>query len=275
MRGKSRIADMGVQLSRERFERLVKEALAELPSEFRRYLNGLEVRVENYPDDDLMAEWGLVPPDYPFGMYEGPALPDVDTPSDFPGTMVLYKRPLEAWCQSEDELRDQVRRTVYHELGHRFGFSDEGMLDELRGGAGIPWSGVARQAEAERHLRQAEHDLAAAEALLRSGHNDWTLDAALASADRALRAFLLAREEDPEAVAHDEIPELLARAACHDPSLGKMRSLLRLDQISLAMGDPGARTPAERVQGKAAQEAVAHARGLLDRARTAARPPER
>jgi len=266
---------MAVQMSRERFEELVQEALGELPPEFRRYLNGLEVRVEDYPDDELMAEWGLVPPDYPFGMYEGPALPDVDTPSDFPGTMVLYQRPLEAWCQNEDELCDQVRRTVYHELGHRFGFSDEGMLDELRGGAGIPWSDAARQAEAERHLRQAEHDLAAAEALLQGGHHDWALDAALASANRALRAFLLARGEDPEVVAHDEIPELLARAAHHDPSLGKMRSLLRLDQISLGMGDPGARAPAERVQAKAAQEAIAHARGLVERARTAHPADER
>lgn len=265
---------MAVQMNRERFEQLVQKALAELPSEFRRYLNGLEVRSEDYPDDELMAEWGLVPPDYPFGMYEGPALPDVDTPSDFPGTMVLYKRPLEAWCQSEDELQDQVRRTVYHELGHRFGFSDEGMLDELRAGVGTFWSEEKRRNEVERHLRQAEHDLTAAEALLAGGHHDWVLDAALTSADRALRAFLLAHGEDPEAVAHDEISELLARAAHHDPSLGKMRSLLRLDQISLAMGDPGARAPAERVQAKAAQEAVAHARGLVDRARTAARLPD-
>jgi predicted Zn-dependent protease with MMP-like domain/HEPN domain-containing protein len=257
---------MPIATTRERFERLVKEALAELPTEFRRYLNGLEVRVEDYPDDELMAEWGLVPPDYPFGMYEGAALPDVDTPSDFPGVMVLYKRPLEAWCQSEDELRDQVRRTVFHELGHRFGFSDEGMLDELRAGVGIPWSEEERRGEAERHLRQAEHDLAAAEALQAAGRHDWALNAALVATDRALRALLLSSGEDPEAIAHDGIAELLARAARRAPSLGRLRPLLRLDRISLDMGDAKATPPADRVRPDLARDALTHARDLVSQA---------
>ncbi|HRS14327.1 MAG TPA: metallopeptidase family protein [Candidatus Bipolaricaulis sp.] len=260
---------MAMEMSRDRFERLVQDALAELPPEFQRYLNGLEVRVEDYPDDGLMAEWGLVPPDYPFGMYEGPSLPDVDTPHDFPGTIVLYQRPLETWCQSEAELRDQVRRTVYHELGHRFGFSDEGMLDELRGGAGTPWSEEARRAEAERHLRQAEHDLMAAEALLAAESLDWALDAALVAADRSLRALLLSYGEDPEAIAHDGIPDLLARAVRHVPELRSLRPLLRLDGIALDMGDAGAPPPAERVRPRTARDAVAYARELLAAARHA------
>lgn len=260
---------MVVQISRERFEELVREALAELPAEFRRYLNGLEVRVEDYPDDELMAEWGLVPPDYPFGMYEGASLPDVDTPSDFPGTIVLYKRPLEAWAQNEAELRDQVRRTVYHELGHRFGYSDEGMLDELRGGAGTSWPEEARQAEADRHLRQAEHDLAAAEALLAAECHDWALDSALVAADRALRAFLLVQGEDPEAIGHDGVPDLLARATRHNPDLRRLKNLLRLDGISLDMGDAGALPPADRVRPRTAHDAVSSAQDLVLVARQA------
>jgi predicted Zn-dependent protease with MMP-like domain/HEPN domain-containing protein len=259
---------MAVPMSREQFERLVNEALAELPAEFQRYLNGLEVRVEDYPDDELMAEWGLVPPDYPFGMYEGDALPDVDTPSDFPGTMVLYKRPLEAWAQDEAELRDQVRRTVFHEIGHRFGFSDEGMLDELRAGVGTPWSEEERRGEAARYLRQAEHDLAAAEALHQVGSHDWALHAALLAADRALRALLLANQEDPEAIAHDGIAELVARVVRHDPSFRRLRPLLRLDGISLDMGDAGATPPADRVRPDAARDALAHAQDLVEAARS-------
>jgi len=257
---------MAVEMSRKRFEQLVREALAELPTEFQRYLNGLEVRVEDYPDDELMAEWGLVPPDYPFGMYDGASLPDVDTPSDFPGTVVLYKRPLEAWAQNEAELRDQVRRTVYHELGHRFGYSDEGMLDELRGGAGTPWPEEARQGEANRHLRQAEHDLAVAEALLAAEFHDWALDSALVAADRALRAFLLFQGEDPEAIGHDGIPDLLARATRHNPELRQLKNLLRLNRVSLDMGDAGAPPPAKRVRPAVARDALAHARELVARA---------
>lgn len=260
---------MPVEVSRERFEEVVREALAELPPEFQRYTNGLEVRVEDYPDDELMAEWGLVPPDYPFGMYEGPALPDVETPSDFPGTIVLYHRPLEEWCRDEDELRDQVRRTVYHELGHRFGFSDEGMLDELRGGAGGPWTEEERRAEAVRHLRQAEHDLAAAETLLTAESYDWALDASLVAADRALRAFLLSRGEDPEAIAHDGLPEILTRAARHDPAFRRFRPLLRWDGISLAMGEATAAPPSARVRAGVARDAVTYAQDLVTEARGA------
>ncbi|MCX7750229.1 MAG: metallopeptidase family protein [Candidatus Bipolaricaulota bacterium] len=258
-----------MEVLRERFEELVREALAELPEGFQRYLNGLEVRVEDYPDDELMREWGLVPPDYPFGMYDGPALPDVDTPGDFPGTIVLFQRPLEQWCRDEDELRDQIRRTVYHELGHRFGFSDEGMLDELRGGVGDHWTEEERRAEAVRHLRQAEGDLAAAQALLVQGHPDWALDAALVASDRALRAYLLARGADPEAIGYDGIPELLARAARLDPSFRRFRPLLRLNGVSLDMGDPGAPPPRDRVRPKAAEEAVDHAGDLVGEARAA------
>lgn len=258
---------MPMHMKRESFERLVREALENLPAEFRRYLNGLDVRVEDYPDDELMAEWGLVPPDYPFGMYDGASLPDVDTPGDFPGTIVLYKRPLEAWAQTEAEVLDQVRRTVYHELGHRFGYSDEGMLDELRGGAGTPWSEVARVVEADRHLRQAEHDLAAAEELIASRRHDWALDAALVAADRALRAFLLLQGEDPEAIGHDGIPNLLARATRYDPDLRRLKNLVRFDGISVDMGDAGGLPPAERVRPRIAQEAVAAARDLVEEAR--------
>lgn len=258
-----------MKVSRERFEELVREALEELPEGFRRYLNGLEVRVEDYPDDELMREWGLVPPDYPFGMYDGPSLPDVDTPGEFPGTIVLYQRPLEEWCRDEDELRDQIRRTVYHELGHRFGFSDEGMLDELRGGVGGHWTDEERRVEAERHLRQAEGDLRAAEVLLEQGHPDWALDAALVSADRALRAYLLAHGTDPEAIGYDGIPELLVRAVKADPAFRRFRSLLRLNGIALDMGDPGAPPPRERVRPGAAREAVDSAGDLVGEARAA------
>lgn len=260
-----------MDVSRERFEELVTEALAELPEEFRRYLRGLEVKVEDYPEDELMREWGLVPPDYPFGMYDGPSLPDVDTPRDFPGTIVLYRRPLEEWCRDEDELRDQIRRTVYHELGHRFGFSDEGMLDELRGGVGTHWTEEDRRREAERLLGQAEGDLAAAEVLLERRHHDWALDAALVAADRALRAYLLAHGTDPEAIGYDGIPELLARAVKADPAFRRFRPLLRLNGISLDMGDPGALPPRERVRPVAAREAAAHAADLVGEARVALR----
>ena len=113
---------MAVRVGEARFSELVKEALSELPPDFAKYLRGLEIQVEDYPDDEIMLELGLKPPNYPFGLYEGPSILETDNPRDFPGRIVLFRRPLEEWCQTEEELRDQIRRTVFHELAHRFGF---------------------------------------------------------------------------------------------------------------------------------------------------------
>lgn len=254
---------MPIRVGEEGFARLVQEALKELPPEFHRYLQGLEVRVEDYPDDELMREWGLKPPNYPFGMYEGPNLLEADDPRDFPGTIVLYRRPLEEWCQNEEELRDQIRRTLFHELAHRFGFSDEGMLEELRSGVGFAWPEVERKREAARYLVQARHDLQAAQTLLEKGFPDWALEAALVASLRALSAFLVDKGEDPEVIKTESLPELLSRAAHYDRRLAWLQDLARLDRVSTDMGDPGVEPPCQRVRKKDATSAVCRAQELL------------
>lgn len=250
---------MPARVGEARFFELVREALEELPPLFRRYLSGLEVRVEDYPADELMLEWGLRPPNYPFGMYEGPTLIEAQS-RDFPGTIVLFRRPLEERCQDEDELRDQIRRTVFHELAHRFGFPEEGMVEELRAGAGLVQGG---KEEARRHLVQAEHDLGAAKALLEKGVFDWALEVALASVWRALFAFVVERGADPAVVREDGIPELLARAATYEPGLSQLRELGRLERITVEMGDPGVPPPKDRVPKRAAMAAVRAAEEIL------------
>lgn len=253
---------MPIRVGEERFAELVREALAELPPELHRYLQGLEVRVEEYPEAERMQEWGLKPPNYPFGMYEGPSLLEADDPRDFPGTIVLFRRPLEEWCQNEEELRDQIRRTVFHELAHRFGFADEGMLEELRAGAGLAWSAEEKHQEAQRYLIQAQHDVRAAKALADKGFTDWALEAALTAGWRALVAFLVSRGEDPEVVQSERLPALLLRAATLDKRFSQFSRLARLDQVSTDMGDPGVEPPCRRVQEKDALEA-AHLAGEL------------
>ena len=258
---------MAVRVGEERFSELVKEVLSELPPDLAKYLRGLEIQVEDYPDDEIMMELGLKPPNYPFGLYEGPSILETDNPRDFPGRIVLFRRPLEEWCQTEEELRDQIRRTVFHELAHRFGFSDEEMFDELRAGAGFPWKEEERHKEATRYLNQAEHDLRAAELLLEKGFFDWALEIALTSAWRSLFAFLVKIGENPEAIAEEDIPKLWARAARRDPRFLRLRELLRLDRITVDMGEPGLPPPKERVGEKRAQEALCAAKKTFALAR--------
>ena len=65
-----------------------------------------------------------------YGLYEGVPLPERDGPPLEPDRITIYRRELEADFTDPDELREEIRITVLHELAHYFGL-DEDRLDEL------------------------------------------------------------------------------------------------------------------------------------------------
>ena len=110
------MVDVPVEMSRERFEELVGEALDELPAEFLRAMDNVVVLVEpRHPEDPELL-----------GLYEGVAL--TDRTSDYGGVLpdriTLYRDALVEMCADEDELRDEVAVTVVHEIAHHFGIDD-------------------------------------------------------------------------------------------------------------------------------------------------------
>jgi predicted Zn-dependent protease with MMP-like domain len=104
-----------------RFEDVVRSALDELPPELAGGLRNVAVVVEEENADD---------PDL-YGLFEGVPLteggPDA---GDLPNRIAIYRVPLEADFADEQELREEIRITVLHELGHYFGL-DEARLAEL------------------------------------------------------------------------------------------------------------------------------------------------
>jgi predicted Zn-dependent protease with MMP-like domain len=103
------------------FEETVGEALDSLPPEIAGALRNVAVVVEEENADD---------PDL-YGLYEGTPLPDRgDMAGALPDRIAIYRRPLEADFRDPKELRQEIRLTVLHELGHHFGL-DEGRLAEL------------------------------------------------------------------------------------------------------------------------------------------------
>ena len=103
------------------FDDVVRSALDELPPEIAAGLRNVAVVVEdeNLEDPDL------------YGLFEGVPLteggPDA---GELPNRIAIYRRPLEADFPDEAELREEIRITVLHELGHYFGL-DEDRLEEL------------------------------------------------------------------------------------------------------------------------------------------------
>jgi predicted Zn-dependent protease with MMP-like domain len=111
-----------VEIDRPGFERLVAEALDDVPEPFASALDEVAVVVEESP-----------PPEDPrlYGLYLGASLLEPELrPGSLPPRIALYMGPLLQDCDDEHELREEIRVTVLHELGHHLGM-DERRLDEL------------------------------------------------------------------------------------------------------------------------------------------------
>ena len=123
-----------VEVPRRRFEELVARALDQLPPEFQNHLENVSVVIEEEPDPDLLEAMGMNPDDPDdtlFGFYEGVPLPERRHDDVLlPDRILIFRRPLLEWAESEDEIVEEVRVTVLHEIGHFFGL-DEDRLEEL------------------------------------------------------------------------------------------------------------------------------------------------
>ncbi len=115
------------RVSRRRFRELLAEALDEIPGEIRSHVENLAVVVEEEPDEETLLDLGLDPErDTLFGLYQGVPLSERDTSyAALPDRVVLYYLPLTDEFPDESHLRCEVRRTLVHEIGHYFGFSDD------------------------------------------------------------------------------------------------------------------------------------------------------
>lgn len=112
------------------FEALAQAAVERLPELFRNHLRSVLLRVEDFPDAEVIAEMGLESEWDILGLYQGRHVGmKGDEPSGAPPDMIfLYRRPLlEEWCEGEDSLEALVTHVLVHEVGHHFGLSDEAM----------------------------------------------------------------------------------------------------------------------------------------------------
>ena len=99
-----------------RFESLVRDAIDLLPDQFRRRLDNVEIVIEDSPErESLLGHYHGVPLTHRDSGYSG-YLPDKIT---------IYRLPLERRARTPEELAEQVRVTVFHEIAHHFGIDDE------------------------------------------------------------------------------------------------------------------------------------------------------
>ncbi len=121
-------------MQEERFSDLVADALDTLPEEFLERMENVEVLIEDWPTRDDLEEVGLDPRDKAslLGLYHGvPLTHRGQFYSALPDRITIFQKPIERLCgDDEDEIREQVRHTVIHEIAHYYGIDDD-RLDEL------------------------------------------------------------------------------------------------------------------------------------------------
>ncbi|MEW6271966.1 MAG: metallopeptidase family protein [Thermodesulfobacteriota bacterium] len=110
-----------------RFRELVAEAMDSLPADIAALLENVAVVVEDEPDEETLLSVGLDPElDTLFGLYHGvPRGERSATHSALPDHITIYYLPLTDEHADEYHLRREIRRTLVHEIGHHFGFSDK------------------------------------------------------------------------------------------------------------------------------------------------------
>ncbi len=113
-------------MDRDRFEELVDRALMALPDQFRDRLSNVDIQVEDYPTLDDLRAAGAGRGHTLLGLYRGVPLTRRGLGYNLvpPDRIILFQRPIERLCRTEDEIVERVGRTLRHEIAHHFGIDD-------------------------------------------------------------------------------------------------------------------------------------------------------
>lgn len=116
-------------ISPSEFERLVDEALASLPLQFRQLLENVAVIVEEEPSIEDYEEHGLPEDQELLGLFRGIPRSAVshNMPPSLPNQISIFRGPILRISSSREQAMNEIRDTVVHELGHYFGLDDAGM----------------------------------------------------------------------------------------------------------------------------------------------------
>jgi predicted Zn-dependent protease with MMP-like domain len=114
-------------MSRNDFEKLVEEGISSIPEGFLRKLKNVRIVVEDEPSKKQLDRghvhrgWTL------YGLYEGVPQPSRGGGYNFamPDKITIFQKPIEEACSTEEQIREQVKITVWHEIAHHFGLDEE------------------------------------------------------------------------------------------------------------------------------------------------------
>ena len=114
------------------FEELVKQGVEQLPRHIRKLLENVDIVIEDWPSKSIIEKLRLPNKYALFGLYQG--VPKTKRGTHYanvlPDKITLFKKPIEESAKSPEEIKNIVKRVVWHEIAHHFGL-DEKRVREL------------------------------------------------------------------------------------------------------------------------------------------------
>jgi predicted Zn-dependent protease with MMP-like domain len=122
-----------LELTDERFDHLISHAMDELPQKYILGLNNVAITYEDEPSDEQKEKMKLDSHHLLLGLYEGIPLTQRGNGYSFvlPDKITLFKNSILAVVNSEEELFEQIKRTLWHEIAHYYGLNHS-RIDELQ-----------------------------------------------------------------------------------------------------------------------------------------------
>jgi len=111
-------------------EVMAREVFERLPENFRQLCEGVIIRIDDFPTDEVLDEMRATSEFDLLGLFQGIGLPfrSHEDVARLPNMVWLYRRPiLDYWAEHDETLGHIVRHVLIHEIGHHFGLSDDDM----------------------------------------------------------------------------------------------------------------------------------------------------
>ena len=118
-------------ISREQFQNLVLQALSDLPEDVRHSLQNVDVVVDDVASMSQIVGTGIENAMNLLGLYEGiPLTERYGYDMVLPDKVTLFQKPIESICDTQEQIAEEISKTLIHEIAHHFGLDDD-HLDRL------------------------------------------------------------------------------------------------------------------------------------------------
>ena len=113
-------------MDRDRFEKLVWQGIEAIPKRFLEKLDNVDIIIEDEPTEEKMRKLKLGKGSKLFGLYEGvPQTKRRHYTWVMPDKITIFQKPIESVYSADEEIKEQVKNTVWHEIAHHFGMDEE------------------------------------------------------------------------------------------------------------------------------------------------------